>query len=116
MNRRTLLAWPLPARCFNRTAHPDKDARAVKAIAFDGFTVFDPRPIAARVEEIFPGKGMEFTRRVAHAPVRIHVAANADGGLCRFLEGDRRCARIYRKDAETRPVRTAAAAPHAWFP
>lgn len=28
-----------------------------KAIAFDGFPIIDPRPVAARAEELFPGKG-----------------------------------------------------------
>jgi 2-haloacid dehalogenase len=31
----------------------------VKAIAFDGFVIFDPRPIAALAEELFPGRGTE---------------------------------------------------------
>lgn len=30
-----------------------------KAIAFDAFPIFDPRPIASLAEEIFPGKGSE---------------------------------------------------------
>jgi len=29
----------------------------IKAIAFDGFTVFDPRPIATLAEQLFPGQG-----------------------------------------------------------
>lgn len=36
------------------------DARAqatIAAIAFDGFAIIDARPVAARVEEMFPGKG-----------------------------------------------------------
>src|ERR1044071_4929890 len=28
-----------------------------KAIAFDGFPIIDPRPVAARAEEVFPGRG-----------------------------------------------------------
>ncbi|VAW66851.1 Haloacid dehalogenase, type II, partial [hydrothermal vent metagenome] len=31
--------------------------RKIKAVAFDAFPVFDPRPIFALVEEMFPGKG-----------------------------------------------------------
>ena len=31
----------------------------VQAIAFDGFVIFDPRPIAALAEELFPGRGSE---------------------------------------------------------
>ncbi len=33
------------------------EQRSIKAIAFDAFPIFDPRPIAARVESLFPGKG-----------------------------------------------------------
>ncbi|MBX9868887.1 MAG: haloacid dehalogenase type II [Burkholderiaceae bacterium] len=29
----------------------------IKAVAFDGFVIFDPRPISALVENLFPGKG-----------------------------------------------------------
>lgn len=32
-----------------------------KAIAFDAFPIFDPRPVFARAEQIFPGKGAEFS-------------------------------------------------------
>ncbi len=32
---------------------------AIKAIAFDAFPIFDPRPIFARAEQLFPGKGAE---------------------------------------------------------
>ncbi|WP_445371336.1 haloacid dehalogenase type II [Methylomonas sp. HW2-6] len=32
-------------------------ATGIKAVAFDGFTVFDPRPIAALAESLFPGQG-----------------------------------------------------------
>jgi 2-haloacid dehalogenase len=33
------------------------DRRRVKAIAFDGFPIIDPRPLNAKAEELFPGKG-----------------------------------------------------------
>ena len=33
----------------------------IKAIAFDGFVVFDPRSVDKRVEEQLPGRGTEFT-------------------------------------------------------
>jgi 2-haloacid dehalogenase len=45
------------------TARPVRaasDAR-IKAIAFDGFPVIDPRPVFAKVEEMFPGKGQELS-------------------------------------------------------
>jgi 2-haloacid dehalogenase len=32
-------------------------ASQFKAIAFDGFAIFDPRPVAALAESLFPGKG-----------------------------------------------------------
>jgi 2-haloacid dehalogenase len=32
---------------------------AIKAIAFDGFPIFDPRPIFAMAEELFPGRGAQ---------------------------------------------------------
>lgn len=31
--------------------------RRIKAVAFDGFPIIDPRPVAARAEALFPGKG-----------------------------------------------------------
>jgi 2-haloacid dehalogenase len=31
--------------------------RAIKALAFDGFPIIDPRPVFAKAEELFPGKG-----------------------------------------------------------
>jgi len=31
--------------------------RPIKAVAFDGFPITDPRPVFAKVEELFPGKG-----------------------------------------------------------
>jgi len=37
-----------------RAARP---AAGIQAIAFDGFTIIDPRPVAARAEAIFPGQG-----------------------------------------------------------
>jgi 2-haloacid dehalogenase len=33
----------------------------IKAIAFDGFPIIDARPVFARVEEMFPGKGQELS-------------------------------------------------------
>lgn len=34
---------------------------AIKAIAFDGFPIFDPRPIFTLAEELFPGRGAELS-------------------------------------------------------
>ena len=33
----------------------------IKAVAFDGFVIFDPRSVEKRVEEQLPGRGAEFT-------------------------------------------------------
>jgi 2-haloacid dehalogenase len=33
----------------------------IRAIAFDAFPIFDPRPIGALAEQLFPGKGAELT-------------------------------------------------------
>ena len=33
----------------------------IKAIAFDGFTTFDPRSVSALAEELFPGRGSELS-------------------------------------------------------
>jgi 2-haloacid dehalogenase len=32
-------------------------SKSIKAIAFDGFVIIDPRPVAMRAEELFPGHG-----------------------------------------------------------
>ena len=36
-------------------------AENVKAIAFDGFPIIDPRPVFAKTEEMFPGRGSELS-------------------------------------------------------
>ena len=33
----------------------------IKALAFDAFPIFDPRPVFARVEQLFPGQGAELS-------------------------------------------------------
>jgi 2-haloacid dehalogenase len=35
--------------------------RKIKAIAFDAFPIFDPRPIFALAEQLFPGKGADLS-------------------------------------------------------
>ncbi len=34
---------------------------AIGAVAFDGFAIIDPRPVLAKAEELFPGKGPELS-------------------------------------------------------
>ncbi len=36
------------------------DYKGIRAIAFDGFVIFDPRSVVKRAEEVLPGKGAEF--------------------------------------------------------
>src|SRR5262249_54006001 len=45
----------VPEEC-NGSASP-RSRHRFKAVAFDGFPIIDSRPIAAKAEEIFPGKG-----------------------------------------------------------
>ena len=33
----------------------------IRAVAFDGFPIIDPRPVFAKAEELFPGRGPEFS-------------------------------------------------------
>src|SRR5215470_2869103 len=41
-----------------RTVAAEEAAKSkIKAIAFDAFPIFDPRPVIALAEELFPGKG-----------------------------------------------------------
>lgn len=41
----------------------------IQAIAFDGLTVFDVRPVAALSERIFPGRGGRSERAMADAAI-----------------------------------------------
>src|SRR5262249_30413527 len=55
----------------------------IKAIAFDAFTIFDPRPITAVAEELFPGKGTDLanawrTRQFEYTWLRTLTASYAD--------------------------------------
>ena len=55
----------------------------IKAIAFDAFPIFDPRPIFALAERIFPGKGGEFsnewrTRQFEYTWLRVTLNRYVD--------------------------------------
>jgi 2-haloacid dehalogenase len=61
MNRRnfaSLVAGTALALSANPAAAATSSAR-IKAIAFDGLAVFDPRPVAALTKQLFPGRGEE---------------------------------------------------------
>jgi 2-haloacid dehalogenase len=67
---------------------PARPARAVpppaiKAIAFDAFAVFDPRPVATLAERLFPGRGRELTdvwrmRQFEYQWLRLAMGRYAD--------------------------------------
>ena len=68
MNRRRFggaLAGALSASAIRtvKIAAQEDQSRAggIKAIAFDGFVIFDPRSVEKRVEGVLPGRGAEFT-------------------------------------------------------
>ncbi|MBL1276471.1 MAG: haloacid dehalogenase type II [Ectothiorhodospiraceae bacterium] len=51
------LSSPLLNTAWATTAQSD-----IKAIAFDGFPIFDPRPIIGRVKTLYPEQGQAFSR------------------------------------------------------
>ena len=58
-------------------------SRVIKALALDGFTTFDPRPITALAERIFPGRGTELAatwraRQFEYTWLRIAMRRYAD--------------------------------------
>ena len=63
INRRRLLGAVAVAPCGGLTSAVAGVARRdkIRAIAFDGFPIFDPRPIFALAEALFPGRGAEFS-------------------------------------------------------
>jgi 2-haloacid dehalogenase len=55
----------------------------IKAIAFDAFPIFDPRPVFALAERLFPGKGSEFSnewrsRQFEYTWLRVAAQRYAD--------------------------------------
>jgi 2-haloacid dehalogenase len=56
VNRRKLMTLAAMALTTS-VAGSDAATRPIKAIAFDGFPITDPRPVFAKVEELFPGQG-----------------------------------------------------------
>jgi len=63
MNRRNFLnlaALGTVASVTQATAiAPAEPPQKIRAVAFDGFAIFDPRPVGAVAETTFPGKGAE---------------------------------------------------------
>lgn len=58
--RAFLIAGAASAAVMSPPGRADTARRArIKAVALDGFTTFDPRPVAALAERLFPGQGAE---------------------------------------------------------
>jgi 2-haloacid dehalogenase len=55
--RRRLVLGAAAALLVEPASRPFAQSRIFKAIAFDGFVIIDPRPVATRAEEVFPGQG-----------------------------------------------------------
>jgi 2-haloacid dehalogenase len=84
MKRRTFLSLATAeSLVFSGSVARARTMPGIKAIAFDGFTIFDPRPISALAEELFPGKGLEFSniwrsRQFEYTWLRTLTGAYAD--------------------------------------
>lgn len=62
MNRRILLtaAAGLAGLTLTRASQArDQENRKIRAVGFDGFTIFDPSSVAKRIEDRLPGRGGE---------------------------------------------------------
>jgi 2-haloacid dehalogenase len=55
--RRRLVLSATAALLIEPTSRSFAQSKSVKAIAFDGFVIIDPRPLAMRAEDLFPGQG-----------------------------------------------------------
>ena len=87
LNRRELLTMAaagaatslVPSSTLARAA----TSRGIKAVAFDGFAIFDPRSVFGLAEQLFPGKGAELgnawrTRQFEYAWLRTLTGRYAD--------------------------------------
>jgi 2-haloacid dehalogenase len=68
---------------LTRSAAAAASTARFRAIAFDAFPIFDPRPIAARCEALFPGRGPELlqmwrTRQFEYTWLRATAGRYAD--------------------------------------
>jgi 2-haloacid dehalogenase len=58
VSRRKLIALAGAAALATPAARGLAATREIKAVAFDGFPIIDPRPVFAKAEEILPGRGL----------------------------------------------------------
>ena len=85
LSRRRVLQATAAAAVAAALAPPvsaDEDEH-VAAVAFDGFVIFDPRPVYGEAEELFPGRGKEIadlwrTRQFEYAWLRTLTGRYAD--------------------------------------
>lgn len=62
VNRRDFVTLAAGGAVAATAAVPADGSQArIKAVAFDGFPIIDPRPVFSRAEEIFPGRGPELS-------------------------------------------------------
>jgi 2-haloacid dehalogenase len=57
MDRRSFLALAAAGALADGVRLQGAPRRRYKAVAFDGLVIFDPRPVAALTESLFPGRG-----------------------------------------------------------
>jgi len=63
-NRREFLqaaAFGLSTGLLDHAPAAQNAGSTIRAVAFDGFVIFDPRPVFALAERLFPGKGAELS-------------------------------------------------------
>jgi 2-haloacid dehalogenase len=85
VTRRAFTALAVASTVIKTSGHPTRAATPAKirAVAFDGFPIIDPRPVFAMAEEIFPGKGLELgnawrTRQFEYSWLRTMAGNYAD--------------------------------------
>ncbi|HEY7404481.1 MAG TPA: haloacid dehalogenase type II [Candidatus Angelobacter sp.] len=90
MERREFIALTAAGLAWNMLPHPAGQPqtraigpREIKAVAFDAFPIFDPRPINALAEELFPGRGLALsnewrTRQFEYTWLRVAARRYAD--------------------------------------
>ena len=63
VNRRKFVTLAAAGAVTATAIAPDARGASAKfkAIAFDGFPIIDPRPVFAKAEEIFPGRGSDLS-------------------------------------------------------
>jgi 2-haloacid dehalogenase len=86
-SRRMLLSQAVAAAAMatGKSAEADqaRSAPVIGAVAFDGFAIFDPRPITAMSETLFPGRGKDLaaawkTRQFEYTWLRTMMGSYVD--------------------------------------